>query len=114
MNPWKILGVNRAMTLEQIRDAYIELARKYHPDASSRDEDRFSIITGAYALLKNKDELHNFLAQLRAIGKSCATCNGKGAVFRSRGITGRTATTCKTCEGSGIILKEKQHAKRIL
>ena len=32
MDPYKVLGVDRSATDEQVRAAYRELAKKYHPD----------------------------------------------------------------------------------
>ena len=36
-DPYSILGVNKNATDEEIKDAYRELARKYHPDNFSDD-----------------------------------------------------------------------------
>lgn len=107
MNPWKILGVNRAMSEDEVQDEYRKLAWKFHPDRGG-DKDKFAVINGAYALLKNPEELRKFILQLKAIGKDCVVCKGAGATFKQRGFSGRAATTCKACEGSGITLKEKR------
>lgn len=32
MNPYKVLGVSETATPEEIRQAYLELVKKYHPD----------------------------------------------------------------------------------
>lgn len=108
MNPWKILGVHRAMSLEEIHKAYIALARQYHPDLPSGDKQKFSIIVGAYSLLKNPTELKHFINQQSGVGTECKVCKGKGAIYKSTGMTGRLYTTCNTCEGSGIIFKREK------
>jgi len=52
---YSILGVNSSATTEQIRKAYIDLARKYHPDSNlgSRNGDIFIVIQHAYDVLSN-------------------------------------------------------------
>lgn len=111
MNPWKILGVNRAMSTDDIHAAYIKLARRYHPDVS-QDKQQFSVITGAYALLKDKEETKAFIAQLKAIGTECAVCKGQGATYKQCGLISRHTYTCENCEGSGIILKPKKEKRK--
>lgn len=108
MNPWKILGVHRQNTEEEVHEAYIKLARKYHPDVAKDNKQQFSIITGAYSLLKNAEDTEKFIAQLRAVGKECAPCKGQGATFKQRGMTGRVMSTCENCEGTGITLKKEK------
>jgi Ca-activated chloride channel family protein len=50
---YSILGVTSSASAEQIRLAYIELAKKYHPDSSqhSRNSDIFIVIQHAYEVL---------------------------------------------------------------
>lgn len=108
MNPWKILGVHRQMTQDEIREVYVKLARKYHPDVARDDRQQFSIITGAYALLKDVGATTKFIKQMKAVGKDCERCKGKGATFRQRGMGGRIALLCHQCGGSGIILKKEK------
>lgn len=64
-DPYEILGVPRNATKEQIKKAYIELAKKYHPDKyqnnplSELAEEKFKEIQEAYDfLMKNKGSYH--------------------------------------------------------
>lgn len=58
---YKILGVNRNATKEEIKQAYRRLAMKYHPDRAPPDkkkeyEERFKEISEAYAVLSNDEK----------------------------------------------------------
>jgi len=54
---YKVLGVDRKATPEQIKKAFRKLAMKYHPDKNKGDksaEERFKKINEAYAVLSNE------------------------------------------------------------
>src|SRR5579864_1038242 len=55
---YKILGVERAATAEQIKTAYRRLARKYHPDVSKEPnaEARFKEMQEAYEVLRDAEK----------------------------------------------------------
>ena len=50
---YKMLGVARDATPEQIRKAYRKLAREYHPDAGG-DEEKFKDVNEAYEVLSDE------------------------------------------------------------
>jgi len=54
-DPYKILGVSRTATREEIDSAFKRLARKYHPDLNKSPEARkkFEEITWAYNQIKD-------------------------------------------------------------
>ncbi|MCS6789250.1 MAG: molecular chaperone DnaJ [Patescibacteria group bacterium] len=58
MNPkkdyYKILGVNRNASDEEIKKAYRKLAHQYHPDKPTGDEQKFKEINEAYQVLSDK------------------------------------------------------------
>lgn len=55
---YEVLGVSRNATAEQIKKAYLKLARKLHPDVSSGEdnEERFKLVTHAYEVLSDVEK----------------------------------------------------------
>tara|TARA_B100001094_G_scaffold325392_1_gene379655 strand:- start:293 stop:1312 length:1020 start_codon:yes stop_codon:yes gene_type:complete len=55
---YKILGVDRDASPDQIKKAYRKLAKKFHPDTSEEEnaEERFKEIAEAYSVLSNPDK----------------------------------------------------------
>lgn len=57
------LGVHRNATDEEIKRAYRELARRYHPDSNPEDpqaEERFKEITAAYEVLRDPERRRRY------------------------------------------------------
>ena len=56
---YKVLGVSKTATADEIKKSYRKLARKYHPDANKGDaksEERFKEISEAYNVLSDAKE----------------------------------------------------------
>ena len=55
MNYYKILGINKGASEEEIKKAFRRLAHKYHPDKGG-DEKKFKEINEAYQVLSDKEK----------------------------------------------------------
>lgn len=51
---YTVLGVDKKASQDQIKKAYRDLAKKYHPDKKGGDEARFKEITEAYSVLRDE------------------------------------------------------------
>ena len=67
MNPYEVLGVSRNANIEEIKRAYRELSRKYHPDSyignplSSLAEEKFKQVQEAYdAIMREKNNGYSY------------------------------------------------------
>ncbi|MFS8778285.1 DnaJ C-terminal domain-containing protein [Synechococcus sp. O70.1] len=60
---YKILGVSKTATAEEIKQAYRRLARKYHPDVNPNDktaEEKFKDINEAYEVLSDPSKRRQY------------------------------------------------------
>jgi len=53
---YKVLGIERGASKEEVKKAYRELAHKYHPDKQGGDEERFKKINEAYQVLSDESK----------------------------------------------------------
>jgi curved DNA-binding protein CbpA len=62
-DPYETLGINRSATDKEIKDAFKNLARKFHPDLHPDDkeaEGKFKDISAANDLLKDAEKRRRF------------------------------------------------------
>jgi molecular chaperone DnaJ len=57
---YKILGINKGASDEEIKKSFRKLAHKYHPDKSGGDEKKFKEIAEAYAVLSDKKKREQY------------------------------------------------------
>lgn len=99
-NPWKILGVHRMSTDEEIASAYKTLAQSHHPDRGGRAAN-FAKINEAYKAIKDKRARRVFIESLYMEDR-CYACQGRGVHWKSKGLTEKIYTACSVCDGSGF------------
>ncbi len=57
---YKILGVDKNASDEELKKAYRKLAHQHHPDKASGDEAKFKEVNEAYQVLSNKEKRANY------------------------------------------------------
>src|ERR1700722_5497240 len=53
---YKILGITKAATEDEVKRAYRKLAHQYHPDKAGGDDKKFKEINEAYQVLSDKNK----------------------------------------------------------
>lgn len=84
---YKVLGVPRAATGEDVRRAYRRLARQYHPDANPDDpatEERFKEVQQAYEILSDPNKRREYDARSRPSARQTSGASRQGAGSRPR------------------------------
>ena len=71
---YKILGVEKTASQEEIKKAFRKLAHKYHPDKNGGDEEKFKEINEAYQVLSDEKKR----AQYDQFGRVGGTGAGQG------------------------------------
>ncbi|RMA93109.1 DnaJ domain-containing protein [Hydrogenothermus marinus] len=135
MDFYKILGIPKNATKDQIKKAFREKAKKYHPDINPEGSEKFKLITKAYETLINdekrkqydltlknktiKDKIEQTIENIFSFDRKV---NGRNIYVdieltyeeafngTTKLITYERKEICKECEGKGItensILKE--------
>ena len=91
-DPYKVLGLSRDASQDDIRKAHRKLVRKYHPDTNPEDpraEVRFNEVQRAYEVLSNEQKRREYDKGLRTSSR------GRSGRPRARpgGSTGRGAAS---------------------
>ena len=60
INFYEVLGIKKDCTPKEIREAYRDLAIKFHPDKPGGDEQFFLLITNAYNTLIDQSSRSNY------------------------------------------------------
>jgi curved DNA-binding protein CbpA len=64
---YKILGVDRTASSEQIKKAYYHLAKKYHPDINKKDpkaQKKYQLVAEAYKVIGDLDNRLDYALKL--------------------------------------------------
>ncbi len=116
-NYYELLGVSRVASEEDIKRAYFNLARKYHPDRFNADltdyslvNEVFNAITTAYRTLSEPDKRKQYDQQLMAPSQETADDLAKKAEIKYR--QGRTLYNQGMYEEAIIFLEEALRLKK--
>lgn len=83
---YKILGVERGATEDDIKKAYRKLAHQYHPDKKGGDAERFKAINEAYQVLSSKEKRAQYDRFGRVFDGSGPETAGSGGPFGGFGF----------------------------
>lgn len=84
---YKVLGVPRAATGDDVRRAYRRLARQYHPDANPDDpatEERFKEVQQAYEILSEPNKRRAYDERSRPSARRTSGASRQGTSSRVR------------------------------
>jgi molecular chaperone DnaJ len=79
---YKVLGVSKTATPDEIKKAYRKLARKYHPDANkgnAASEERFKEISEAHSVLSDEKRRKEYDEARSLFGGGFRAPGGGGA-----------------------------------
>ncbi|NPA52195.1 MAG: DnaJ domain-containing protein [Aquificae bacterium] len=131
MDFYKLLGIPKDATSKQIKVAYRNLAKKYHPDINKSDDEKFKMITQAYKTLidpekrkiydkklyqnsKIKSSLEKTLEKIllskhikKDIYKTLTLSLEEAYTGTNKNIRYKRVERCKNCEGTGITRNSK-------
>lgn len=91
---YKVLGVKKDASAEEIKKAYRKLARDNHPDSNPDNkhaEDTFKSVSEAYSVLSSADKRKEYDEQRSMFGGGFAGRGGGGGGFPGGGQTGGAA-----------------------
>jgi molecular chaperone DnaJ len=74
---YKVLGVEKKASKEEIKKAFRKLAHKYHPDKGGTDEAKFKEITEAYSILSDDKKRREYDAYGQAFAGGPSTGSGQ-------------------------------------
>lgn len=108
------LGIHRAATTEEVKEAWQKLSRELHPDvfaATQTPEEQevqsalFADLTEAYSILRDRKSRAAYDRQLSVLGDRCGKCGGHGFTSKTKGFTKRETIPCQQCAATGRVLR---------
>ena len=114
---YKVLGVERKASQDDIKKAYRKLARKYHPDTNKEAgaEDRFKQISEAYDTLSDPEKRKKYDRSGSILGGANPFGSGAGAAAARRPATSaasRTSSPASSTRPAGAAARTRPAAER--
>jgi DnaJ-class molecular chaperone len=86
-DPYKVLGVSKSASADEIKAAYRKLAKKLHPDLNPGDADvehRFKEVSQAYAIVGDAEKRKRFdRGEIDAMGQETAAAGAGSGFYRN-------------------------------
>jgi curved DNA-binding protein CbpA len=111
-DPYKVLGLSRDSSQDDIRKAHRKLVRKYHPDANPEDpraEGRFKEVQQAYEVLSDEKKRREYDEGPRTSsrGRSPGRSRSRESSSRPRARAGARAGVGTTYTSSGQVSRNR-------
>lgn len=107
MGCYSILGVHRSSTPEEIKKAYMALAKENHPDHNANDAGKAAVmaeVNVAYGVLSDPKNRKNYDRRQMTLKGACEACGGKGCKQKQKGFSAKkVSTVCSACHGEGTL-----------
>ena len=101
---YEVLGVPFGAAAATIRNSYLAIARKLHPDTGPEsDAEEFKCVALAYAVLKDEERRHKYDELLRLQKLICTDCKGAGYRESAVSFTQVRREACRSCKGTGLV-----------
>lgn len=107
-DPYRVLGLTRGASDEDIKKAYRNLSRKYHPDANVNNpnkaeaEERFKEVQAAYNQIMDEKQ-HGYSGSTYGYGGSSYSYGGAGGNFYNGGYAYKNATSNEMAAAANYI-----------
>ena len=110
-DPYKVLGLSREASQDDIQQAHRKLVRKYHPDANPEDprsEERFKEVQRAYEVLSDEKKRREYDEGLRTSSRgSPGRSRSRESSSRPRARAGARAGVGTTYTSSGQVSRNR-------
>jgi curved DNA-binding protein CbpA len=110
-DPYKVLGLSREASQDDIQQAHRKLVRKYHPDANPEDpraEERFKEVQRAYEVLSDEKKRREYDEGLRTSSRgSPGRSRSRESSSRPRARADARAGVSTTYTSSGQVSRNR-------